>query len=709
MRIDTDYIDLSENFFSVVPTPKGVYFLSENHCHVSNSQLVADLARRADGSRQVSQILKDLSDHPVRNVEFAIEQLCDQGVLQLRSAPQPQPAQDLYHCFEHKGVTLVSDTVAAISLMKDVLDSSNLKNIARFDNDKIHLFLTSDFRAPFPEMPSSDTLWIPVKLVGERSYFGPVIGGSEPACPHCLQRRFRISRPVESHLEQTLGEFVGEPRPDRLGLGPYARDTAKAVCRVIETLGAESSLKENPFVTEHTEHGLMLHALGLPGCPRCRRPNTATPSAVRSGMSQIKMRRGQSIAAILPSLRSQVSDLTGLVRHVGPLDTGLTEIGAPKRHLWEAQYPVQPGVKTPAADMFHGVVVGNGLTAEEAEANAISKAIRRQSAQFPDHASPQKASLSELGAAAIAPNDVWLFSAAQFFERKCWNAHVSEQTCYVPEPLAADQPIDWIQVRSLTEGTPKWMAREHCYDNAPAPHYGRFDNQGCASGATLDEALLKALLELIERDAAAIWWFNRIPRPAVSIDTLIDPRVRRLAQGIREQGWLCWMLDLTTDLGVPCYAALARANRDGRWCVGFGCHLDGDLAAERAMTDLSMRFGADGHHGPLPWDPMDHVEETFLWPEGKTDLRFALCPETRDCGGMAAWLITQLAAKGIEVLMLDQTRPDTGFPVVKAFAPGLRPFGKHFAPGRLYDVPVEMGWRDAPLCEAELNYTRLYL
>ena len=60
-------------------------------------------------------------------------------------------------------------------------------------------------------------------------------------------------------------------------------------------------------------------------------------------------------------------------------------------------------------------------------------------------------------------------------------------------------------------------------------------------------------------------------------------------------------------------------------------------------------------------------------------------------------------SRGMEVLALDQTRPDIGLPVARTIVPGLRHFWPRFAPGRLYDVPVAMGWRDAPAREEELN------
>ena len=57
----------------------------------------------------------------------------------------------------------------------------------------------------------------------------------------------------------------------------------------------------------------------------------------------------------------------------------------------------------------------------------------------------------------------------------------------------------------------------------------------------------------------------------------------------------------------------------------------------------------------------------------------------------------------MEMLVLEQTRPDIALPVVKVIVPGLRHFWARFAPGRLYEVPVTLGWRDRPLAEDQLN------
>jgi ribosomal protein S12 methylthiotransferase accessory factor len=57
----------------------------------------------------------------------------------------------------------------------------------------------------------------------------------------------------------------------------------------------------------------------------------------------------------------------------------------------------------------------------------------------------------------------------------------------------------------------------------------------------------------------------------------------------------------------------------------------------------------------------------------------------------------------LEVIVLDLTRQDVGFPVVRVTVPGLRNFWARFGPGRLYDVPARLGWIPCRLDESQLN------
>jgi ribosomal protein S12 methylthiotransferase accessory factor len=41
--------------------------------------------------------------------------------------------------------------------------------------------------------------------------------------------------------------------------------------------------------------------------------------------------------------------------------------------------------------------------------------------------------------------------------------------------------------------------------------------------------------------------------------------------------------------------------------------------------------------------------------------------------------------------------------VVRVIVPGLQHFYRRFGPGRLYDIPVKLGWLDRPRLETELT------
>ena len=109
-----------------------------------------------------------------------------------------------------------------------------------------------------------------------------------------------------------------------------------------------------------------------------------------------------------------------------------------------------------------------------------------------------------------------------------------------------------------------------------------------------------------------------------------------------------------------------------------------------------------GSHGPSPWRLDEHP---YFLPGD----RRAVPPATRaDFGHLdhrtqVAACVERVKQEGLDFLVLDQTRPDIGAPVVRVIVPGMRHFYRRFAPGRLYDVPVKVGLRDSPIPESELN------
>jgi ribosomal protein S12 methylthiotransferase accessory factor len=248
------------------------------------------------------------------------------------------------------------------------------------------------------------------------------------------------------------------------------------------------------------------------------------------------------------------------------------------------------------------------------------------------------------------------------------------------------------------------------------------DANGHAAGNTVEEAILQGTMELVERDAASIWWHNRVRRPAFDLDSLDEPYVDSLRKHYATLGRDLWALDLTSDLGIPVVVALSRRLHGPTQDVvfGFGAHVDPRMAALRALSETNQFLPAvsdirpDGttHYWMDDRDSIDWwttatlESEPYLVPDPAAPARrvedFDLIA-TDDIAEDVRRTVARLDAAGLELFVLDQTRPDIELSVVKTLAPGLRHFWRRLGPGRLYDVPVRLGWLDRPTPEAELN------
>ena len=241
-------------------------------------------------------------------------------------------------------------------------------------------------------------------------------------------------------------------------------------------------------------------------------------------------------------------------------------------------------------------------------------------------------------------------------------------------------------------------------------------SNGCAAGNTLEEAIIQGFLELVERDAYAIWWYNRLQRAEIDLDKLGDSYIRDLRAHFAALGRGLWVLDVTSDLGIPVVIAVSHWTEDSREYIEFaaGAHFDLRIATLRAMTELNQFLAIDRMRR-RPSDQTDHDgsdalplplrKNAYVLPHGKAPVGRARFPKfaSLDRREQVLACVKLLKRFGLDFLVLDQTRPDIQVPVVRVIVPGLRHFYRRFAPGRLYDVPLKLGLRKRPLREAELN------
>ena len=222
---------------------------------------------------------------------------------------------------------------------------------------------------------------------------------------------------------------------------------------------------------------------------------------------------------------------------------------------------------------------------------------------------------------------------------------------------------------------------------------------GCASGPTDEQAMAWALLELIERDAAALWWLAARPPRVVAMETLEEAGVLALMQEVRRGTATrkSWCLDITSDLGIPCVVALSFLAEGGGFAHGIAARLTPGAAAAAAFLEMcqmevayhlvAMKLAASGEEKLSPADRRHKLRFESLDPERHPILLPLRGPAANPLAGTVvdelSILVEKLKSKGFECLAVDLTRPEIGVPVFKLFVPGLQPMPSQVRTKRL--------------------------
>jgi ribosomal protein S12 methylthiotransferase accessory factor len=284
--------------------------------------------------------------------------------------------------------------------------------------------------------------------------------------------------------------------------------------------------------------------------------------------------------------------------------------------------------------------------------------------------------------------------------------------------------VSWTALWSLTHETERLLPTAYCYYGHPEFRDGWCipDSNGCASGNTLEEAILQGYLELVERDAVALWWYNRIRRPAVDVDSFGISYLREVREHYKRIGRDLWVIDISSDFDVTTLACVSTRTSGPTQdlLVGFGAHLDPKVALLRAVTEVNQFLPSVSYQRPdgstiylfgddlaTQWWRTARLEDLdYLTPHPDLPPRRASDLVDRSKDDLAddvRLCVEQARTRGLEVLVLDQTRPDIGLRVARVVMPGLCHFWRRLGPKRLYEVPVSQGWLSASLAPERLN------
>ena len=729
--------------------PDSVFLLSEKNRFFLIGRLYYLLAALLDGYHTIGNIIDKLQGQAsAPEICYALMSLESKGYIVETDDILPPEKTAFWNFFDvesNVAASRLQATRVAVTSFGTVTPEPFISileslNIQVCDDGDICVVLTDDYLQSGLDVFNQEALksqrpWMLVKPVGTVIWVGPIFEPGKTGCWACLAQRLRSHRRTETFIQKKKGIIT--PLQTSLAVLPSTAQTAltMAATEVAKWIvNKENKQLESTIVTfDVTSLEVQKHTLVRRSqCPCCGEPNYLLNRKLKPLVLESRKKtftadgghRCSSPEATLKQYQHHISPITGIVdrlRRSLETDNGLTYAYSAGQNLalmHDNFYSLRQSLRSRSA--------GKGMSDYQAKVSCLCEALERYSGVFQGDEIIKKASYKEMGEGAIHPNTCMNFSEAQYKNRKERNAKLTSSFHWVSAPFDEEVEIEWTPVWSLTSKKFKYLPTAYCYFGYPdANEQNAFCSpcsNGNAAGNTIEEAILQGFMELVERDSVCLWWYNRVRMPAVDLDSFDEPYFQLLKDYYKTLHRDIWVLDITSDLNIPTFTAISRRNdkKIEDIILGFGAHFDPKIAILRALAEVNqflpavLPIAADGS-GEYAIDDSDTISwwktatlenQPYLVPDASAAPRVRsdypqlwsddLLHDVMTCVDIAN-------KNGMEMLVLDQTRPDIGLSVVKVIVPGMRHFWARFGAGRLYDVPVKLGWLKEPLKEDELN------
>jgi len=618
----------------------------------------------------------------------------------------------------------------ALACLQEKLEGFSM---LRQGENRIALVVTGDYLDPQVhraiQAALADFRWVlPARLAGFTVWLGPLLDGTTATRLTLLLRRLSENRPADLAALRQGAQFPllpaqGLPQTHDLAASWIASALASITAGQPSTALIDSVLTLNPWTLETRRHSIVVHqSVARQDGDKARIELTACPKRYITDGGHRSVTPDQTLTRLEPL----ISPVTGIIPHI-------EKVSAPEAmHVYVATQVLSRPAVDLRANRLSGSschAAGKGSSDAQAKVSCLAEAVERYSCGYFGDEPRRNARAAELAERVLHPAHLLQFSDAQYRNRDDVNAAIVVTNFnWVPVRFDQEREIDWTPAWSLTFEERVWLPTAFCYFGYPVAgdhDFCQADSNGCAAGNTIEEAILQGALELVERDACALWWYNRLRRPGIDLDSFGDAFLDDIVAEFDRRGRDLVAIDLTTDVGITVVVAISWRRREGdRIFLGLGSHLEPRLAISRAISELNQAAVFDF----IERQDTEHAEPRqsgyARWlREATIENQSYLCPTPRSFRRIddfanhsranirdeVEWCIARLRTNGLEMVVLDQTRPDIGFPVARVVVPGLRHFWARLAPGRLYDVPVTLGWLKRPSAENELNPIPFFL
>ena len=157
------------------------------------------------------------------------------------------------------------------------------------------------------------------------------------------------------------------------------------------------------------------------------------------------------------------------------------------------------------------------------------------------------------------------------------------------DDFSPDKSVDWVWAKSLVDGEARLVPASMIF-LGDVKLQGQFINPsstGLAAGATLKDAILQGMYEVIEHDAWIIGQSNQIALPFVDYMSSSNEKLKDSVNAVKAMGYRVIFRDYSNDLGFPVFRCwIVNPNNYTHYATsGFGASPYHEIALERAFTE----------------------------------------------------------------------------------------------------------------------------
>lgn len=650
-------------------------------------------------------------------------------------------------------ITYVTGTDTAESIMRELGDGER----------HYHFVISILPRSAFEKECSLQTVsrecsipYLRVSFDYNKYYIGPIVHPSKEGCLHCFENRMKNVHPNKKNWKATYGSVTVTDGPETVSDAletetngaeavifervpwnyPMLMTVMSIVKHTLETaVDDEDPLKKVYVGQMDTLDGQWHTFLPDPLCSCSQIPDDTRQLAhiqLRRRMKEdTRNYRLPNDALTLETLRDHFYDWrTGFFNHI-------------YREQFSSVIPFSVAEMPLQNELAKETGIGRTTTYYDSEKVAILEGLERYAGMHPrgkkTSVRGSYKQIYETYKDVVHPKQLTIHSDEQFNENGYYYKFYSD-----------DLEFNWVWAYSWAKRKPMLIPEQLVYYRIQAPRdrpVNRFcyeTSNGCAMGATIEEAIYYGLLEVIERDAFLIAWYNELPLRRLTLDDVEDKNILLIQQRIEAMGYELHLFDMTMDTGIPAIWAMVVNPADDApvkcYCAA-GAHPNPEKAIfgalvevvtsvpiyEQSMPQHREKAKAMYADGSLVQEMHDHVllyslpeafeRFNFLFVEQQTisvKSAFSSWYETTppmDLTEELEHLMSLIINETNDIYIIDQTTPELeriNIKAIKVIVEGMltMSFGHQYRRinrHRVKKTPVKVGFRKNEMRDEDIN------